>query len=212
MDILFEDDHLLAVSKPSGQVVIPGRGPLLGEPLQAELEHRCGKKIFVVHRLDRGASGLLLFAKDAPTHRSLSMQFERHEVRKSYLVLVQGCLETSGRVDQPLRAFGSGRMGIHAQGKASTTEYRVREPLRGATLLEVTPQTGRRHQIRVHLYSIGHPVMGDPLYGKDRPVGGISRLMLHAASLEFTNPKGDRQTLQTDPPEDFAGVLALLRQ
>jgi 23S rRNA-/tRNA-specific pseudouridylate synthase len=140
------------------------------------------------------------------------MQFERHEVLKSYLVLVQGRLETTGRIDQPLRAFGSGRMGIHAQGKPSSTDYQIREPLRGATLLEVTPKTGRRHQIRVHLYSIGHPVLGDPLYGKDRPVGGIARLMLHAASLEFTHPNGHRQKLQAAPPEDFANVLALLHQ
>lgn len=211
IESLYEDDHVIAVSKPSGQVVIPGRGNLPGEPLLAELERHAGKKVFVVHRLDRGASGILLFAKDALTHRDLNLQFEKRLVRKSYLVLIQGRLETGGRVDQPLRAFGSGRMGIHAQGKPSQTEYQIREQLKGATLLEATPQTGRRHQIRVHLYSIGHPVMGDMLYGKERPVGGVSRLMLHASTLEWSLPDGRRYCVKAEPPEDFKNVLLAQR-
>jgi RluA family pseudouridine synthase len=209
--ILYEDEGLIALSKPCGQVVVPGRGELPGEPLAAELERRAGKKIYVIHRLDRAASGLILFAKDAQTHRSLSLQFERREVRKSYLVLVQGNVEADGRIDQPLRAFGSGRIGIHAQGKPSVTEYVVRERFAAATLLDVSPLTGRRHQIRVHLYSTGHPVMGDPLYGKDRPVGGVGRLMLHAWRLAFENPQGKQMALEADPSPDFQNVLNLQR-
>ncbi len=203
IQILYEDENLIALSKPSGQVVIPGRGDLQGEPLIKELEAHLGRKTFVVHRLDRGASGLVLFAKDAATHRLVSLQFEKRLVKKSYVALVLGHVETGGQIDQPLRSFGSGRMGIHPEGKPSLTEYKVRERLPGSTLLEVTPLTGRRHQIRVHLYSIGHPVMGDTLYGKDRPVGGASRLMLHAWKLELQKPNGEILSLADDPPANF---------
>jgi tRNA pseudouridine32 synthase / 23S rRNA pseudouridine746 synthase len=209
--LLHEDAHLLAVSKPSGQVVIPGRGDLPGEPLVTELEKHVGGKVYVVHRLDRGASGIVLFAKNPKAHRFLSMQFENREVTKMYRVLAQGAIPRGGRVDQPLRAFGSGRMGVHPQGKPSSTEFHVLEPFKEATLLEVAPLTGRRHQIRVHLFSIGHPVMGDPLYGKDRPVGGVLRLMLHAQSLEFRHPSGEKLTLTVEPPADFEEVLTALR-
>jgi tRNA pseudouridine32 synthase/23S rRNA pseudouridine746 synthase len=211
IQILHEDDHLVAVSKPSGQVTIPGRGNLPGEPLSTELARQLGRKVFVVHRLDRGASGVVLFAKDSDTHRDLSLQFERREVCKTYLVLVQGLVKEDGHIDQPLRAFGSGRMGIHSEGKPSQTDFKIRERLPAATLLEVTPHTGRRHQIRVHLYSIGHPVMGDTLYGKERPVGGVSRLMLHAWSLEFKNLDQSCLYFKADLPLDFENVLTLLR-
>jgi len=197
--LLHEDAHLLAVSKPSGQVVIPGRGDLPGEPLVAELQKHAGGKVYVVHRLDRGASGIVLFAKNPKAHRFLSMQFENREVAKTYRVLAQGTLSEGGHVDQPLRAFGSGRMGVHPEGKPSSTEFAVREALNEATLLDVRPLTGRRHQIRVHLFFIGHPVMGDALYGKNRPVGGAPRLMLHAQSLEFRHPSGARLALTADP-------------
>ena len=94
-------------------------------------------------------------------------------------------------------------MGIHPDGKPSVTDYTIREHRSGSTLLEVRPQSGRRHQIRVHLYSIGHPVMGDTLYGKDRPVGGAPRLMLHAWKLEFKKPNGEILSLVDDPPATF---------
>jgi tRNA pseudouridine32 synthase/23S rRNA pseudouridine746 synthase len=207
IDILFEDSHLLAVAKPSGQLVIPGRGDLPGKPLAAELENYAGRKVFVVHRLDRGASGIVLFAKDADTHRHLNFQFEGRLVQKSYLVLAQGKVVTDGRVDQPLHTFGSGRMGIHPKGKSSQTHFKVREALKEATLLEVIPLTGRRHQIRVHLYSIGHPVMGDALYGKNRPVGGVARLMLHAWKLNFKMPGRKPLALEAAPPQDFETIL-----
>jgi tRNA pseudouridine32 synthase/23S rRNA pseudouridine746 synthase len=211
MVILYQDDDVIAVHKPAGQLVIPGRGLPSGEPLVAELERNAGRKIYVVHRLDRGASGIVLFAKNAAAHRHLSLQFERREVHKCYRVLVQGRLESDGSVDQPLHSFGSGRMGIQAAGKPSVTEYHVREHLKSATLLDVAPHTGRRHQIRVHLYSLGHPVMGDPLYGHDRPVGGITRLMLHASDLEWLDSSGNPKVLHADPPPDFEEILNRLR-
>src|SRR5882724_1496371 len=209
IQILYEDKHLVALDKPSGQVVIPGRGEQIGEPLNKELTEHLKRKVFVVHRLDRGASGLVLFAKDAPTHQRLSLQFEKREVQKNYLVLVQGRVEQDGKIEQPLKAFGSGRMGIDPQGKPVIEEYKVREHFPESTLLEVRPHTGRRHQIRVHLYSIGHPVMGDTLYGKDRPVGGAPRLMLHAWKLEFEKPSGGPLALEAPAPADFTASLPL---
>jgi RluA family pseudouridine synthase len=207
IQILYEDEHLIALDKPSGQVVIPGRGEIAGEPLNRELEAHVKRKVFVVHRLDRGASGLVLFAKDADTHKQLNLQFEKREIKKTYLVLVQGRVAEGGKIKQPLKAFGSGRMGIHPQGKPSLTEYSVREHFPESTLLEVMPHTGRRHQIRVHLYSIGHPVLGDTLYGKDRPVGGAPRLMLHAWKLEFEKPSGGTLALTSNPPSTFTDFL-----
>ena len=207
IQILYEDKHLIALDKPDGHVVFPGRGEMAGEPLNRELAAHLRRKVFVVHRLDRGASGLVLFAKDANTHQHLSLQFEKREVQKTYLVLVQGRVEQNGKIEHPLKAFGSGRMGIHPQGKASMTEYKVREHFPASTLLEVMPHTGRRHQIRVHLYSIGHPVMGDTLYGKDRPVGGAPRLMLHAWKLEFEKPSGGTLALEAVPPAEFTDFL-----
>src|SRR5437667_819829 len=119
--ILYEDKHVIALSKPSGQVVIPSRGPAQGEPLNKELERQVGKKVFVVHRLDRGASGIVLFAKDAATHKKLSLQFEDRSIHKTYLVLAQGRLEAGGRIDRPLRAFRSGRLGVAAAAAPART-------------------------------------------------------------------------------------------
>lgn len=199
---------MVAVSKPVGQAVIPGRG-IPEEPLSAQVSRHLGSKAFVVHRLDREASGLVLFAKDAETHRLLCGKFESREVHKTYLALVLGPIPEQGVIDQPIRAFGSGRMGIGPGGKASLTRYRVRERLKGAAWLEVEPVTGRRHQIRVHLYSAGHPIIGDPLYGAQRPVGGASRLMLHAYELSFS--AGRDLELRAEPPEDFIEILSLFR-
>ena len=206
--VLYEDERLVAVAKPAGQLMIPGRGPGPGEPLNLELERALGRKVFVVHRLDREASGLCVFAKDAEAHRALCLQFEKRSVRKTYLALVLGEVAQGGTIDGPLKPFGSGRMGVGPAGKASVTRYAVRERLKGSTLLAVEPLTGRRHQIRVHLYSIGHPILGDPLYGKDRPVGGAERLMLHAYELELDSPGGSRLSLRAEPPEDFQRILS----
>lgn len=207
--VVYEDDALIAVSKPAGQIVIPGRGDL-GEPLNVAAARHTGSKVFVVHRLDREASGLVLFAKDARTHQILCSLFEKRRVRKKYLALVEAQPPERGHVARPIREFGSGRMGIGEGGKPAFTRYKVRERLRGAALLEVDPVTGRRHQIRVHLYALGHPILGDPLYGAARPVGGAPRLMLHAWQLAL---KTDRELeLRAELPEDFARFLADLRQ
>ena len=185
--------------------MIAGRG-IFGPTLREAVESHLGAKAYVIHRLDRDASGIVLFAKDPVAHRALSLAFETRKVHKFYLALVEGQVAEDATIDRPIRAFGSGRMGMAPEGKLSRTRYRVRERLAGATLLEVEPETGRRHQIRVHLYSIGHPVLGDSLYGKQRPVGGASRLMLHALGLKFEF-EGHQIELRCETPVDFVELL-----
>jgi RluA family pseudouridine synthase len=201
LTILHEDERLIAVDKPAGRLVIPGRGAD-EKTLRIEVEEHLGSKAFVVHRLDREASGLVLFAKDAATHRKLCAAFETRKIHKRYRAIVLGRVVKNGVVDSPIRTFGSGRMGVGGTGKPSRTLYRVLDPLSDSTLLEATPETGRRHQIRVHLYSIGHPILGDLIYGDPRPVGGAPRLMLHAFDLRF-ELDGRRYELRCEPPTNF---------
>ncbi len=222
--MIFRDGNVIAVDKPAGMLVIPGRGPEREPSLVELLEEHLGVRPFVVHRIDRETSGLVLFALDASTHRRLNLAFERRLVHKSYLAWVDGVMEGAGEIDQPLREFGSGRVAVDERGKPSRTKYRVlahvaegsKSPcprpdphevlssMPGTTLLEVHPVTGRRHQIRVHLYALGHPVLGDTRYGNPRPVGGAPRLMLHAWKLELADGAGLLlPNLMAEPPEGF---------
>jgi RluA family pseudouridine synthase len=202
LDILFEDERLVVVNKPPGWCVIQPRRREAGPPLVELVAERLGAKAFTVHRLDKGTSGVVLFARDAETHRALSMAFERREVGKTYLALVEGEVTAGGTVKAPLRDRGSGRVSVHPQGKASETRYEPLRRGRGRTLLRVSPLTGRRHQIRVHLHSIGHRVVGDPLYG--RPRGDEGRMMLHAWRLSLPEgPWGPARMLESPVPDGF---------
>jgi RluA family pseudouridine synthase len=205
LQILQDDSAWIAVAKPSGQLVIPGRG-ISGTPLRQEVETYLNQKTYVVHRLDREASGIVLFAKNPEAHRDLCAAFETRSVQKRYLAIVDGSIVQDGSVDQPIRTFGSGRMGTSPKGKPSLTRYHVREKFSDSTFLEVEPASGRRHQIRVHLYSIGHPILGDRLYGDTRTAQKASRLMLHAAGLVF-QLSGRKVELCCNPPEDFIEAL-----
>ena len=201
---------MLAVFKPAGTLVIPGRGAP-GPTLKEEAQSRCGAPVWVVHRLDREASGLVLFAKTAQEHRRLCGLFESRGVEKVYWAIVRGALGGEGEVKLPIKAYGSGRMATAEGGLPCHTRYRALERFAGATLLEVRPVTGRRHQIRVHLNTLGCPILGDPLYGRPLPVPGAPRLMLHALELGLPAADGRRLTLRAEPPADFAAVLEGLR-
>jgi len=209
--VLFETDDYLAVDKPEGVVSVAeaGRGGL-----PELLKDRTPGKLYPVHRLDRGASGVIVYAKNAAAHRHLNGEFDRREVRKTYLALVDGTMAVSrGRINAPIREFGSGRMGVDPKrGKPSSTEWKIAERLDGATLLRVNPATGRRHQIRVHLYHIGHPILGDLRYGERARQERYPRLMLHALALEFALPSGERVTVEAPPPPSFEKVIAGLRR
>jgi tRNA pseudouridine32 synthase/23S rRNA pseudouridine746 synthase len=209
--VLFETDDYLAVDKPEGVVSIAeaGRGGL-----PELLTGVYSGKLYQVHRLDRSTSGVIVFAKNAAAHRHLNGEFDRREVRKTYLAAVDGVITSNrGRIDAPLREFGSGRIGVDLlRGKASSTEWKIAERLDGATLLRVLPTTGRRHQIRAHLYHIGHPILGDLQYGDRIRQESFPRLMLHALSLEFALPPGERVIIEAPPPLSFEKVVAGLRR
>lgn len=203
--LLHEDAHLLAADKAAGVPVIPGRGFPPEEALVNRLGRDLGFKPLVVHRLDRETSGVLVFAKTPEAHRALCAAFEGRNVKKTYLAAVEGDLSGNGKIQRPLREFGSGRTAVDPRkGKSALTLWRAVRRLTGATLLEVEPRTGRRHQIRAHLYALGHPVLGDPLYGKERPVGGAPRLMLHALEIALPHPaSGEEVVFRAEMPPDF---------
>ncbi len=231
--IVYEDRDLLMVNKPPGLVVHPAPGHRQGTLLNALLHH-CPELAEIgevsrpglVHRLDKDTSGLLVVAKTALAHQALVRQFAARETRKTYLALVWGRLpEAEGRIEQEIGRHPSQRqkMSVHARrGKAAVTLWRVRREFPGLTLVELSPRTGRTHQLRVHLASLGHPVLGDATYG-----GGVSRLaaqprliglkplvrrqLLHAWRLEVTHPRtGERLTWEAPLPEDFQAVVDFL--
>ena len=205
-------EELVVVDKPAGMATAAGSGIDDDASLHAWVSATSAARTFIVHRLDRGTSGVIVFAKTAEAHRRLSQAFEAREVAKRYLAVVDGHVQpATGEITEPLRTFGSGRVGVDPKGSEALTRYRRLERLQDADLLEVEPLTGRRHQIRVHCYAIGHPVLGDTRYGAVRPVGGAPRLMLHAAELRLPSVRRRATGGPADPPPDFDAVLEGLR-
>jgi 23S rRNA pseudouridine1911/1915/1917 synthase len=232
--VLYADTHLLIVDKPAGALSVSGRGDA---PTVAHVLIRAGlvpshEPFRIVHRLDKDASGVMVFARTLEAQRSLTSQFERREVRKTYLALVRGYVAGDGEVDQPIYAGdGDNRARVEERrGRPSVTRYRVVERLMGNTLLECEPLTGRLHQIRVHLAYIGHPLSVDPVYGgceslllssfkpgykpdrrdPERPL--ISRLTLHSLRLGIIHPEmGVSLELEAAMPKDFRATLQQLR-
>jgi tRNA pseudouridine32 synthase/23S rRNA pseudouridine746 synthase len=206
--LLFENDDLLAVNKPEGLASIPERTKGK-DSLVSLLSHEFRDRLYIVHRIDKEASGVILFAKNPAAHRFLNEQFSTRAVRKTYLILVHGNMdERDGVIDKPLRQFGSGRMGIDPKrGKPSKTGFCVLERFHSYALVEAHPVTGRRHQIRFHFYSIGHPVVGDLLYGDKAAQKQYARLMLHARRLELRLLSGEELKIEAPVSESFEAVL-----
>ena len=210
-EILHKDADILAINKPSGLLTMPGRGGLSSARSALSILRAALGPLFVVHRLDRDVSGLMLFARSAAAHRYYSGLFETREITKKYLAAVEGVVqEKNGEIDKPLAQGGSGRVSVAFDGKASVTRYETLEHYKKSTLLEVSILTGRRHQIRVHLYSIGHPVIGDRVYGDQEKQRQWPRLMLHAYELKFKDMTGRKLSFRADPPKDFMSVLPFL--
>ncbi len=218
MKIIYEDEHLLVVDKPAGLPVLPDGWEEDAPYLVKSLEEKYGK-IFIVHRLDKITSGVMVFARDAETHRLLSLQFEGHEAEKTYHALVEGNPKWEEKTARhPLRANVGHKhrtMVDDKNGKPSETRFRVlkRYPARpekgrqASALIEARPMTGRTHQIRVHAYALGHPLVGDVLYGAQETYG-IARPMLHAQSLSFIHPATNEGVKFTAPhPPDFEEVI-----
>jgi 23S rRNA pseudouridine1911/1915/1917 synthase len=213
IDVLYEDEDVVAIDKPAGMVVHAGAGVHAGTLVNALL-HRFAalsgvggaQRPGIVHRLDRFTSGVLLVARNDAAHRNLAAQFSGRQVEKIYLALVHGSVaQQSGRIDRPIardpihRTRMTSRL---AQGRAAWSEYRVLRRFERFTLLEVKIGTGRTHQIRVHLSSIGHPVVGDKLYGAPEVVPGaepLGRYFLHAHRIRFHRPASGEEMQITSP-------------
>ena len=216
LNILYEDRHLLVVDKPAGLVVHPAPGHPSGTLVNALLAHQpklsslAGPfKPGIVHRLDKDTSGLLVVAKDDETHRSLAKQFAARSVHRMYLALVQGVVQQDeGTIDAPVgrHPFQRQRMTVrYGSSKEAITRYRVKKRFPNATLLELFPQTGRTHQLRVHLAHLGHPILGDTRYGVK---GDLPRQALHAHALGFQHPVKGRWVEFTSPlPADLAQAI-----
>ena len=191
LNIVFKDEHLLVLNKPSGLLTVPGKALEHKDSLELRVQ-RVYPTAKIVHRLDMATSGLLVMALDKDTHRQLSKQFELRQTRKTYIARVYG--EVSGErgsVDLPLICDWPNRpkqMVCQQRGKPSLTHWRVLERNDNSTRMELTPVTGRSHQLRVHMLSLGHPILGDRLYAHSDALAMAQRLQLHAQTLGFTHP------------------------
>lgn len=234
LDILYEDESIIVIDKPPGLVVHPGAGRPGGTLVNALLYH-CrdlagiggSLRPGIVHRLDKDTSGVLVVAKTDKAHQGLVRQFKGHRVTRRYLALVWGMVkQDKGIIDIPIGRHPRQRERMHVapgRGRRAVTNYRVLERFGPITLLEIAPETGRTHQIRVHLSAIHHPVVGDPVYGKRTiPSGlsqrlrdclkGLKRQALHASTLGFIHPvKGETMEFTSNPPEDIKVVIEALR-
>jgi 23S rRNA pseudouridine1911/1915/1917 synthase len=219
LEIVHEDGDVLVVNKPAGLVVHPGSGNWAGTMLNALLHHAPAleklARAGIVHRLDKDTSGLLVVAKNEPAQLALVRQLQARTVKRTYLALARGKIATPGKVDAPIgrHPVHRTRMAIVAGGKAAITHYSVRESFPLHTLLECDLETGRTHQIRVHLASIGHPLEGDPVYAKRSDGVSFPRQALHAWKLAFVHPRsGAPQSFEAPLPEDFRALLESLRR
>ena len=224
LHVVFEDDYLIVIDKPAGLVVHPGNGNASGTMMNALLHHapqlaaipRAG----IVHRLDKDTSGLLVVARTLTAQTDLVRQMQARSVKRHYLALALGTVERDGTVDAPLgrHAVQRTKMAIvRAGGKEARTHYAVLERFERATLLECRLETGRTHQIRVHLASIKHPLAGDPVYGKtksgDARLDAFARQALHAWRLALVHPAtGAEMAWEAPLPADFARLLEDLRR
>ena len=222
LDIVYEDEDLLVVNKPAGLVVHPAAGHYRGTLVNALLDHcpdltgiggylRPG----IVHRLDKDTSGLMLVSKTDLAHQGLSAELKARQIKRKYLALVHGELRSEkGLIDAPLGRDPRDRkrIAVVAGGRTARTHYRVRERFPGYTLLDVELETGRTHQIRVHLAYAGYPVAGDPVYGPRRNPLNLPGQALHAYRIAFTHPRtGERLAFEAPLPPAFRDVLDLVR-
>ena len=220
-DIVFEDAAILVLNKPAGLVVHPGSGNRDGTLLNALLHHATTlaalPRAGIVHRLDKDTSGLIVVAKTATAQTALVRQLQARTVKREYVAVVRGDLARATTVDAPIGRHPTARttMAVVASGKPARTHVTPVERFDIATLVQCALETGRTHQIRVHLAAIGHPLVGDPKYGGRRGASGMpafGRQALHAARLGLVHPDtGKACTFETPVPADFAALLAALR-
>lgn len=214
MQIVYSDPHILVVNKPADLSVLP-EGWDKSAPYLVQILEEQFKKVWVVHRIDKVTSGMVVFALTAEAHRLLNIQFEKHEVEKTYHALINGVPKWEEKLTKfPLRVNVGHKhrtMVDNRNGLRSETRFKLLERYQAAALVEASPLTGRTHQIRVHAYALGHPLLGDVLYSAPE-TDVIPRPALHAFSLAFTHPEtGKRVAFQADYPNDFQAAVELLR-
>jgi len=225
IEILYEDDDIVVVNKPKGMVVHPAAGNYTGTMVNALLE-KCGSSLSdingvirpgIVHRIDKDTSGVLVVAKNNASHEKLSQLFKKHDIKRMYIALVDGVIkEDEGIVDAPIGRHPTNRkkMSVNTKnGRKAVTRFKVKERYSKATLVELTLETGRTHQIRVHMSHIGHPVIGDPVYGSKKNKFDLEGQALHARLLGFVHPStGQYVEFEADPPEYFKKLIDKLSQ
>ena len=224
LDVVYEDADVIVVNKPVGMVVHPAPGHPDGTLVNALLYH-CGDSLSgingvlrpgIVHRIDRDTSGLIIAAKNDAAHLSLASQLQDHSLYREYRAVCVGNLrEDEGTADAPLARHRTDRkkMAVDREGKRAVTHWSVLERYPGYTYIQCRLETGRTHQIRVHMASTGHPLLGDTVYGAKKPVPGLAGQCLHARRLSFVHPRtGERVTVECPLPDWFRAVLEKLRR
>ena len=224
LDVVYEDQDVIVVNKPTGMVVHPAPGHPDGTLVNALLYH-CGESLSgiggqkrpgIVHRIDRDTSGLIIAAKNDAAHLALAAQLADHTLARTYECLAVGNFrQDSGTVDAPIGRSRSDRkkMAVVAEGRPAVTHWEVLARYPGVTHLRCRLETGRTHQIRVHLAYIGHPILGDTVYGNRKPVPGLTGQCLHATGLRFLHPRTGRPVELTCPrPEEFERMLVKLQK
>ena len=222
LDVVYEDGDVIVVNKPKGLVVHPAPGHPDGTLVNALLYH-CGDSLSgiggelrpgIVHRIDRDTSGLIIAAKNDFAHQKLAAQLQDHTLARIYRCIVVGNLrEDDGTVDAPIGRHPVDRkkMAVVANGRPAVTHWRVLERFQGFAYVECRLETGRTHQIRVHMAHIGHPILGDTVYGNKKPVPGLQGQCLHAVGLRFLHPRtGEAVELHCELPEEFQTQLRKL--
>jgi 23S rRNA pseudouridine1911/1915/1917 synthase len=224
LDVLYEDDDIIVINKPRGMVVHPAVGNYSGTLVNALLEHCRGSlsdingviRPGIVHRIDKDTSGVLVVAKNNSAHGQLSDRLKEHDIQRVYLAVAEGIIrEDSGKVDAPIGRHPVERkkMAVDVKkGRRAVTHFKVLERFKSATLLEMRLETGRTHQIRVHMAYIGHPLIGDPVYGRKKQKYGFEGQALHARLLGFIHPgTGEYVQFEAEPPAEFAALVEKLR-
>jgi 23S rRNA pseudouridine1911/1915/1917 synthase len=225
LDVLFEDEHAVVVNKPSGIGTVPDTRAA-DSALINGVCHIMGTRPYIVHRLDRGTSGAIIFAKCRKAAKWIGFQFENRLIEKEYLAIVDGVPSSQGTIDAPIGRVPEGDPVFQAieDGLASITEYNVEEEFGQFSLVKARPHTGRTHQIRIHMHYIGHPLAVDALYGKrnalytkDVDTSGddteiITRLTLHASRIVFTSPSHEKTIVNAPMPSDMKQALETLRR
>jgi 23S rRNA pseudouridine1911/1915/1917 synthase len=219
LDIVYEDRDLLVVNKPKGMVVHPANGNYTGTLVNALMYH-CKDSLSgingeirpgIVHRIDKDTSGLLVVAKNDTAHEHLSSQLKEHSMLRVYSAIVYGSIREDGTVDAPIGRHPTDRKKFtvtERNSKNAVTHYKITEKLYGFTLIECRLETGRTHQIRVHMAYIGHPLRGDPVYGPKKVITELHGQALHAGTLGFVHPRsGEFISFTSQPPEEFESFV-----